>query len=99
MSLEELKPALDALSAWSGEEVHISVKNANETLGAWVEFTGVLGSPEFDGTHMWLPVDTPPRSERSGLSIDPNYFESWGQMHGRVRLVADGTAILCRLAT
>lgn len=101
MSLEQMRPALQALSALADEAVHISVGTPNADVDAWAEFSGTLGQPEFDGGRVWFPVYNEFSTrvgERSGFSIEANHFEWWGEQQGRVRLHAGGLGILVRPA-
>lgn len=100
MPLEQMHAALEALAALSGREVGVSVESKNNNLGAYAKFSGVLGRPEIDENRVWVPVRSQFSSDdRIGFSIDAGHFESWGQMQGNVRLVADGVAILVRPVT
>lgn len=99
MALDELRAAAEALSVFRGQAVHVSIENANGMLGAWAEFTGFLGEPEVDRGGIKFPVTIRGSNEDDRFCIDGESFESWGQMQGRVRLVANGLAILVRAAT
>jgi hypothetical protein len=100
MSREALQPALDALSALVGRTVHVSIENKQATMGAYMQFSGVLGQPELEGSRVWVPVTYPVSTgDRTGFSVAFDSCEFGGYVGPpgapplQLRITADGMRI------
>jgi len=97
MSLKDMQPALDALSALVGRVVHVEIENKNNKMGAYMQFSGVLGQPEMEGARVWVPVGRPvSTNDRAGFSVDFDSCEFSGYVppgyvsSNQLRITADG---------
>lgn len=97
MSRDALQPALDALSALVGRLVLVSIENKQGTMGAYMQFSGVLGQPEIEDNRVWVPVTYPASTnDRTGFSVDFESCEFGGYVGPagapplQLRITADG---------
>lgn len=80
---DDLSAAVVALSELAGRVAFVDIANQTKSIGAYLQFSGVLGAPEVDGDRWaWVPVAySALTNERTGFGIDGGAFESAGGLN------------------